>query len=700
MQITTFPLVRAGLFFMAGLGLHDFLPIIPVKYIGCLFFMYLVWTWFTREKIVLAQATSYFLLLLIFTAGAGWIQQHHETINRRKLPLQICTLQGVLTTDPKQKTKSISAELDVHHVLYNDGRIVRFRGKLLVYVSLNAGTFLDCRQGDQIRVTGRISEIRPVTNPGAFDFRKFCFYKGITQQMYVQESAWQLLSKADLRSFTGFAAFCRERWAKKFDAIISDNEAAGVIKALLLGVNDDVSTELYQSFSKTGVIHVLSVSGLHVGAVMYVFVLFFKRFKRHQFVVAIVQPIVLFAIALFYVLLTGASPSIVRSVIMFVLILTGRIWFRGGQSINILMVSAIWMLLYDPDLLYNLSFQFSYLSLGSILLFQPVIRLWYIPDNKVTAYIWELVSVSVAAQALVFPLAVYYFNQFPVYFAIANIVAIPLGILLVYGGFLVLFLNEVINYPLIFMQNVYTKTTRLFIDSIQWMASWPGAGWDNLYVEKPGVFGLFVIIIMLYVYIQTRNRAYFFVTLCFVFAMFIYQLYCENMYQKQSLLCLYDSNKETLVDFIDGRTAFFLKSENVTLKTEDQVCRKNRLRRGVRNTIYCSDTLRIEGRFFTRQRDDIYFKDKKVRIAGKGFSPIKSSDPVDILIVSRGCPWPGHNFFALTKKPLIILAGNLYKKERDQWTACLEESRIGYRDVRREGYIELDLNQPGQLPEH
>ena len=118
-------------------------------------------------------------------------------------------------------------------------------------------------------------------------------------------------------------------------------------------------------------------------------------------------------------------------------VIIGKEWFRNSNTINILFVSAIWMLLYDPYYIYDLSFQFSYLSLLSIILLQPQIKLWYIPVGKGTTYIWELISVSISAQILVFPLSVYYFNQFPVYFILSNIVAVPMAIFLVYGGFFI-----------------------------------------------------------------------------------------------------------------------------------------------------------------------------------------------------------------------------------------------------------------------
>lgn len=621
------------------------------------------------------------------------IQQHHIKINSQILPSHTLTLEGELYSDPKQGSKSISAELKVLHLSgLNKGKAA-FNAKVLIYMPKEAKNLLSCRKGDNLRVTGRVTDIRPNSNPGAFDYKKFCFFKGIKQQIFIKEKDWQIISKMDIFSFSGFAVFCRERWSEKLEHYIQDKERAGVVKALLLGVKDDVREDLYQSFSRTGAIHVLAVSGLHVGAVLYVFVLFFKRFKHNRFLQLILQPVLLFVIALFYVLLTGASPSVCRAVLMFGLLLAGRIWFRRAHSINILMVSAIWMLLYDPNLLFNLSFQFSYLSLAGILLFQPFIRLWYIPENKVTAYVWELISVSVAAQILVFPLSVYYFNQFPVYFALTNIIAIPMAIMLVYVGFVLLFIQEIVSCPLHFFQKLFEKSTGIFIDSIQWMASWPGAGWENLYLESREVFVLYIVILFIYIYLQNKKLIFFYGSVMLVFLLLCNQLIKEKIYKNQSLLCVYDSNKDIIIDFFDGTTAFCLKSEKISLKKENQLCRKNRIKNGIRQTIFCSDSLQIRGRNFIWSDNNLYFKDKKVILTGYRYADISAGQKEDVMLISNGTKWPGSAYFKKRKIPYIILTGNLAKSEWQQWTACLEENRIFYRDVRQEGYIQVDMNK-------
>ena len=212
----------------------------------------------------------------------------------------------------------------------------------------------------------------------------------------------------------------------------SPNELS-IINAIILGQRNNISNDLFESYKNAGAIHILAVSGLHIGIILLLlnFLLSpLERIKNGKTIKLILIIILLWI----YAFIAGMSASVIRAVTMFTAIAIGWISDRPSNIKNSLIVSFFFLLLIHPLFLFDVGFQLSYTAVFSIVLIQPlIIKLWH-PKWKPVHYFWQLLTVSFAAQLGILPLSLYYFHQFPGLFFISSLVIIPfLGIIIGFG---------------------------------------------------------------------------------------------------------------------------------------------------------------------------------------------------------------------------------------------------------------------------
>ena len=287
--------------------------------------------------------------------------------------------------------------------------------------------------GEFIRLNGDISLITTIKNPEAFDYASYMRRKGVTHQIRVESYQVTELSQ---KSVMHIASQWRMRFIEIFGRYLHGDELA-IASALVLGYKADLSPEIKSAYAGAGAMHVLAVSGLHVGLVYYFLsiVLGFLNKTRRKLVV---KYVIIIGVIMMYAALTGFSPSVTRAAIMFSLFAGAQILRRNSSIYNIIFVSAFGMLLYDTNLLFDVSFQLSYIAVIGIIYLFPLFFSLYEPKTKFMIYIWGLVCLSVAAQLSTFPIALYYFKIFPTWFLLTNLIVVPAATIILPGGFLLL----------------------------------------------------------------------------------------------------------------------------------------------------------------------------------------------------------------------------------------------------------------------
>ncbi|MBW3545016.1 MAG: ComEC family competence protein [Bacteroidetes bacterium] len=307
----------------------------------------------------------------------------------------------------------------------------------VVYVSQALGP---PKAGQLLLVRVRLQPVQGLLNPHEFDNKAYLASQHIYHQLFATHyvaarAGWQAFS-----FWQRVAIQSRGYLLAVAGRLLPDQQAAAVVKAMVLGQRSELDSSLRQAYADAGVMHVLAVSGLHVGMVFGLMYLLFPLVRRHWWQ-RILWLILVLAVLWGYAWLTGLAPSAQRAAAMFTIIAMGQALRRRGNVYNSIALSAFTLLVWNPLLLLQVGFQLSYLAVSGIVYLQPRIKSWLAPKQWWLNKLWELVSVTLAAQLATFPLGLYYFHQFPTYFFIGNLLAVPLAFLILYSTLLMLALH-------------------------------------------------------------------------------------------------------------------------------------------------------------------------------------------------------------------------------------------------------------------
>ena len=224
-----------------------------------------------------------------------------------------------------------------------------------------------------------------------------------------------------------------QRWViKVLRTNIQGPRECGLAEALLIGYKNDLDKNLLQAYSNTGVVHVVAISGLHLGLI-YAMLNIFCRPLSNRKVGKVLRPVIVLAGLWIFSFLAGASPSVLRSAVMFSFVAVGSSVSKRSSLLNNLAASAFFLLCYDPFWLWDLGFILSYGALLSISIFMKPIYNLYVSENKLLDGIWKMNAVTLSAQVMTMPVLLYYFGQFPTLFLFTNFVAIPLSSIVLIG---------------------------------------------------------------------------------------------------------------------------------------------------------------------------------------------------------------------------------------------------------------------------
>jgi len=291
--------------------------------------------------------------------------------------------------------------------------------------------------GQHLALASEIKIIPSNLNPYQFDYGNYMRNLGVTHQVRLKKENLVLLSSPS-KSIKSYAGKLRAKIISGLKQQDFEKDELAVIQSLLLGQRQELSKELQQNYAEAGIIHILAVSGLHVGIILWLLNWCLKLFDRYTYGRFLKIIILLFCLWGF-ALLAGLSPSVVRAVSMFSFVAIGLQLKKRTSVLNTLFASLFILLLVNPFYLFQVGFQLSYLAVFSIVILQPTLSKLYTPRNKISGNLWKLTTVSLAAQIGVLPLSLYYFHQFPGLFLLSNIIVLPfMGIILGLGIMLIL----------------------------------------------------------------------------------------------------------------------------------------------------------------------------------------------------------------------------------------------------------------------
>lgn len=312
-------------------------------------------------------------------------------------------------------------------------------GKLLINHQLDS-TFKLLSVDDELFLNSRISSIKPPLNPNQFDYQKYMGYLGVYDQIRLTNTNYIKLVIAP-RTIMGYAQEIRSNIIKKLQKEEFGEEQLGIIQALLLGERSNISENTYTNYINAGAVHILAVSGLHIGILLLLIQFLLRPLKslpNGKTIILITTVLLLWGFAF----IAGLSPSIIRACSMFTFVAYAVYLNRPTNNFNILALSMFFVLLIiNPNLLFQVGFQMSYAAVFAIVWIYPLLQKFWFPKNKVVRYIWQLISVSIAAQLGVLPIGLFYFHQFPGLFFISNLLIVPALAIILGTGLFIIFLS-------------------------------------------------------------------------------------------------------------------------------------------------------------------------------------------------------------------------------------------------------------------
>lgn len=304
-------------------------------------------------------------------------------------------------------------------------------------------------------------------NPYQFNYKNYLVKQGIYNQVFIRNSAFIIFKSKEV-SLYSVADEIRNSIEKALIKNGFKGEQLAVIKALILGQRNDISKELIQDYTRAGAIHILAVSGLHVGIILLILSAIFKPLEKLR-KGKLLKIILIVLLLWFFAIIAGLSPSVVRAVTMFTAVAIGMTFQRKTLVLHSLITSMFVLLLVKPMFLFDVGFQLSYLAVFSIVTIQPKLSSFWKPRWFVVNKFWQLFTVSIAAQIGVVPISLYYFHQFPGLFMLSNLVIIPFVGIILMGGIMVIVLSVLNLLPSI-LATIYNGIISLMNGFVNWIS--------------------------------------------------------------------------------------------------------------------------------------------------------------------------------------------------------------------------------------
>ena len=465
-----------------------------------------------------------------------------------------------LTAAPIEKAKSYLCKVDV--IQYFDStNWVTTRGKAILYLQKDSAAS-KLLFGDRLMLEAKFSPPERALNPDGFDYAAYLKRQGVGAVCYVPSGSWRMTDRDMGFSIQRQADICRNYLLNIYREFHIEGDEFAVLAALTLGYTDALQPDLRASYSATGAMHILSVSGMHVG-VVYVVMAFLLSFLNKNQRQKVIKTIFISLFLWGYAFLSGLSPAVVRATLMFSFVAIATCFERKSQIYNTIFMSAFFMLLYNPNFLFDVGFQLSYSAVLSIIFFQPIIGKLYIANNKYSKAVWDLFSVSLAAQLGTMPFTLYYFQQFPNYFLLTNFVAIPLSTIVIYLA-MALLMTSFVPYLSAGVAFLLKWSLWLLNFLIVWVQNLPYS-LSHVSLDIRQTIVVFLAVFCFSAYFFYKKFSALVVGLSAVLLACVFNLQTNYQTMTSKRMIVFAGQKNTHVNFIDRNQNYVFTTDSVEL---------------------------------------------------------------------------------------------------------------------------------------
>jgi competence protein ComEC len=678
MKVLQFPLARITIGFLAGILMgYYFQPHseLVFAFLFVVFCAFILVYFISRSKIINSIYFGFATYLLAFSIGTTTQIIHTDSFRASNYSQH-------KTVFEKPHLFSVIVREKLRSSAYNDRYIVLVKniddsentGRILLNVRKDS---LDhpLEIGTHLQIKGILYQTSPAKNPNQFDYGKYLQNKQIYAQLYADVLAIKIGSLVEKDGWY-YASKLRTKIIRNLEKAHFNKAELHVAIALILGQQQDISPEIIRDYQFAGAVHILSVSGLHIGFILLFVTFLLKPFpntRRGSFIKLIIILFSLFSFGL----IAGMAPSVLRSVTMFSFVAIGMYLRRSTNIFHTLLVSMLLILLFEPSFLFDVGFQLSYVALFFILWLQPLLAQLWKPKNKIVSYFWEILTVSFAAQIGTFPLSVYYFHQFPGLFFVTNLVIIPFLSVIMGLGVLVMVLAAFDCVPL-FLAQLLEWSISILNNIINTIASLEQFIIQDIPFHWQFLVTVYLLIIATVIWFKKPSFNRLVLVLVAVIMFQISYLVNHWTIQNQTELVIFNSKKNTLIAERKG--------ENVVLYSNDSLLKtasENKMLSGYLTGNFSHLTAK------KKLQNLMYFNGNKILILDSlGVCP-KDIHP-DIVVLTKSPKINMERFLQTTKPKLIVADASNYRTVEKLWNATCLKAKIPFHATAEKGFYRLE----------
>ncbi len=564
--------------------------------------------------------------------------------------------------------------------------IIRCDGKIIIYIRTKKAESV-VKYGDFILTYKLPRKIRNAGNPGSFDYQQYQSDQQIYDQLYLNDNDYLQLNFINKSKLIGFIIYLKNHTISILKKYIHHPSELGIAEALLIGYKNDLDNEIVRAYSKTGVVHIIAISGLHLGLIYFLLIWVLDRIPIIKKSKSIKCTIVILSLWMFS-LITGSSASVLRSAVMFTCMAFGKLLNKESSIYNSLCASAFILLVYNPNFLWDVGFQLSYMAIIGIVLLQKPIQHMISTNGFVQRKLWEMTSITLAAQIFTFPICLFYFHQFPVLFLISNLVSVPLSTMILFMEIVLISFSGV---PVLsdFVGLLTVQSIKLLNGYISFISNLPYSNIDHIYSDFMSTVILYAFLITVILLCFRKNKFYLKLSLIglSIFCCCVTIAAIRINFQKK--IIFYNYSKKNVIDFINGNNYYsnekFNGSDNNNIYGSVLLPARN---------YYGSSTESIHLNEFYRKDNIFQFYNKIILVLDTfvKYEPITKPVQIDFLYISNS---PRIELSAIlhTVRPKVVLFAASNKISfLKKWKQDCDKYRLCYFSIKERGAYVCEID--------
>ncbi len=595
---------------------------------------------------------------------------------------------------PTERSNSIRVVLSLEYQFGDSLPSRPITGKVMAYFSKTDSAFA-LRYGDLIAIPAPIRELAPPLNPEEFDYRAYLMRKGITGQAYLRDEDWIDLQVNNGNPLYTFSYRFRDVLLASLQRCGVKNDEFGVAAAILLGYDDKLADEVRKNYVAAGSMHILCVSGMHVG-IIYLLASFLLGFLNRKKWQKTLKQILLLTLIWLYAFIAGLSPSILRSALMISFVVVGEMIHRKGFIINSIAASAFILLCINPYNLFEIGFLLSYSAvIGIVVLQKPIYNLMYL-KNKVLDRVWEITSVALAAQLGTIPFTLFYFNQFTTYFWLSNLFMTPISFIVIISG-MVLLLVSWIPYVNVLVGYLVWGAVYVMNTIVSWIERLPFSIVKGLYVSEFEFVMLLLAFILLLLCVALRKHRMFIGVLSALLLMMVSVTFRLYQSDHQKGMTFFSLRNHTAVDFVRGGEHVLL-ADSTLMSDESAVDYSLRGAWTKRHLSSHPETIGLNedfaGDYLCKKSNLVSFDGKLLALWDEEqvTDSLSYRLPVDYLLVCRRQTPDVQSVVKSYNTKLLLIDGSMPRYMAEKWIAQANEWHLPYYDLGR-GAFEVGIGE-------